>query len=122
VLTLSMYGHIPIVFVLATAVYFGVFGEIYSLFPATSGDTFGVKFATTNNGMLYTAKGTASLLVPIASIVATSYGWPAVFAIVVALNATAALLALFVIKPMRRTFILGNEATTEEHAQDVKVA
>ncbi len=40
-LTLSAYGHIPIVFVLATAVYFGVFGEIYSLFPATSGDTFG---------------------------------------------------------------------------------
>ena len=27
-LTLSVYGHIPIVFVLATAVYFGVFGEI----------------------------------------------------------------------------------------------
>ena len=43
-LTLSAYGHVPIVFVLATAVYFGVFGEIYSLFPATSGDTFGVKY------------------------------------------------------------------------------
>ena len=42
-LTLSAYGHNPIVFVLATAVYFGVFGEIYSLFPATSGDTFGVE-------------------------------------------------------------------------------
>ena len=42
-LTLSAYGHIPVVFVLATAVYFGVFGEIYSLFPATSGDTFGVE-------------------------------------------------------------------------------
>ena len=57
-------------FVLATAVYFGVFGEIYSLFPATCGDTFGAKYATTNTGMLYTAKGTASLLVPLASIVA----------------------------------------------------
>jgi OFA family oxalate/formate antiporter-like MFS transporter len=112
-LTLSAYGHVPIVFVLATAVYFGVFGEIYSLFPATSGDTFGVKYATTNNGMLYTAKGTASLLVPIASIVATSYGWQAVFVIAVALNATAALLALFVIKPMRRAFILGNEAAAD---------
>src|SRR5664279_2186412 len=122
VLTLSMYGHIPIVFVLATAVYFGVFGEIYSLFPATSGDTFGVKFATTNNGMLYTAKGTASLLVPLASIVAASYGWQAVFVIVVVLNATAALLALFVIKPMRRAFILGNEATAETRARDVKAA
>ena len=113
-LTLSTYGHNPVVFVLATAVYFGVFGEIYSLFPATSGDTFGSKFAATNNGMLYTAKGTASLLVPLASIVATGYGWQAVFAIAVALNATAALMALFVIKPMRRAFILGNEAAAEE--------
>src|SRR6202051_4037227 len=121
-LTLSMYGHIPIVFVLSTAVYFGVFGEIYSLFPATSGDTFGVKFATTNNGMLYTAKGTASLLVPLASIVATRYGWQAVFVIAVALNATAALLALFVIKPMRRAFILGSEAPADSTARNARVA
>jgi MFS transporter, OFA family, oxalate/formate antiporter len=121
-LALSTYGHIPIVFVLSTAVYFGVFGEIYSLFPATSGDTFGSKFATTNNGMLYTAKGTASLLVPLASLVAAKYGWQAVFVIAVALNATAALLALFVIKPMRRAFILGNEATSEARARDVRAA
>jgi MFS transporter, OFA family, oxalate/formate antiporter len=121
-LTLSVYGHNPIVFVLATAVYFGVFGEIYSLFPATSGDTFGVKFATTNNGMLYTAKGTASLLVPLASIVAASYGWQAVFVIAVALNATAALLALFLIKPMRRAFILGSEAPAAATAPDVRTA
>ena len=64
--------------------------------------------------MLYTAKGTASLLVPLASIVAASYGWQAVFVIAVALNATAALMALFVIKPMRRAFILGNETAAEE--------
>jgi OFA family oxalate/formate antiporter-like MFS transporter len=115
-LTLSAYGHVPIVFVLATAVYFGVFGEIYSLFPATSGDTFGSKFATTNNGMLYTAKGTASLLVPLASVISASYGWKAVFVVAVALNATAALMALFVIKPLRRSFILGNEATSTEAA------
>jgi MFS transporter, OFA family, oxalate/formate antiporter len=121
-LTLSVYGHIPIVFVLATAVYFGVFGEIYSLFPATSGDTFGVKYATTNNGMLYTAKGTASLLVPLASIIATNYGWQAVFVVAVALNATAALMAIFVIKPMRRAFILGHEATADAQARDAKIA
>jgi MFS transporter, OFA family, oxalate/formate antiporter len=122
-LALSAYGHVPVVFVLATAVYFGVFGEIYSLFPATSGDTFGVKYATTNNGMLYTAKGTASLLVPLASIVAAKYGWQAVFVIAVALNATAALMALFVIKPMRRAFILGNETVADEAAaRSVKTA
>jgi OFA family oxalate/formate antiporter-like MFS transporter len=113
------------VFVLATAVYFGVFGEIYSLFPATSGDTFGAKFATTNNGMLYTAKGTAALLVPIASIVSASYGWQAVFVISVALNATAALMAIFVIKPLRRSFILGHEpagAAEQAKARDIKTA
>jgi MFS transporter, OFA family, oxalate/formate antiporter len=123
-LTLSTYGHVPIVFVLASAVYFGVFGEIYSLFPATSGDTFGSKFATTNNGMLYTAKGTAALLVPLASLVSAKYGWQAVFVIAVALNATAALMAVFVIKPLRRAFILGHEAVAEQAAKsrDVKTA
>jgi OFA family oxalate/formate antiporter-like MFS transporter len=122
-LTLSTYGHVPVVFVLATAVYFGVFGEIYSLFPATSGDTFGVKFATTNNGMLYTAKGTAALLVPLASIISAKYGWQAVFVIAMALNATAALIAIFLIKPLRRAFILGGEAaTTDARARDAHVA
>jgi OFA family oxalate/formate antiporter-like MFS transporter len=104
-LTLANYGREPMVFVLASAVYFGVFGEIYSLFPATSGDTFGAKYATTNNGMLYTAKGTASLLVPLASILAASYGWSAVFIVAVTLNVLAALSALFVIKPLRLAFI-----------------
>jgi OFA family oxalate/formate antiporter-like MFS transporter len=100
-----------------------VFGEIYSLFPATSGDTFGAKYATTNNGMLYTAKGTAALLVPLASLIAASYGWQSVFVIAVALNATAALLALFVIKPMRRAFILGSEPAVPEAApQSAKTA
>ncbi|MVT50464.1 oxalate/formate MFS antiporter [Bradyrhizobium yuanmingense] len=115
-LTLSAYGRVPVVFVLATAVYFGVFGEIYSLFPATCGDTFGAKFATTNNGMLYTAKGTASLLVPLASVISTAYGWKAVFVVAVALNAMAALMALLVIKPLRRAFILGQEAERTEAA------
>ncbi|GAB4067500.1 oxalate/formate MFS antiporter [Ancylobacter sonchi] len=104
-LILVFHGSNPLVFVIATACFFGVFGEIYSLFPATAGDTFGSKFAATNAGMLYTAKGTAALLVPVASIVASFYGWYAVFAIAVGLNATAALLALFVLKPLRARFI-----------------
>lgn len=121
-LTLSAYGHNPVVFVLATAAYFGVFGEIYSLFPATSGDTFGVKFAATNSGMLYTAKGTAALLVPLASIAAAHYGWQAVFVIAVALNATAALMALFVIRPMRRAFSLGSEVRTADMTSEAVAA
>jgi MFS transporter, OFA family, oxalate/formate antiporter len=113
-LTLATWGQNPVVFVLSTAVYFAVFGEIYSLFPATCGDTFGAKFAATNAGMLYTAKGTASLLVPIASVVAATYGWQSVFIIAVALNATAALLAVFVVKPLRNAFILGHQDTASD--------
>lgn len=104
-LALGLFGKTPIVFVLASAFYFLVFGEIYSLFPATSGDTFGPKFATTNAGLLYTAKGTAALLVPLASVVSKSYGWQAVFHVVVGLNVGAAVLALFVLKPLRARFI-----------------
>lgn len=115
-LLLVYHGSNPLVFVLATACFFGVFGEIYSLFPATCGDTFGSKFAATNAGMLYTAKGTAALLVPLASVVAAAYGWYAVFAIAVGLNATAALLAMFVLKPVRSAFMARGEEPVAQSA------
>jgi OFA family oxalate/formate antiporter-like MFS transporter len=113
-LTLGFYGPNPLVFVLVSALFFGVFGEIYSLFPATSGDTFGSKFATTNNGMLYTAKGTAALYVPLAGYLASIYGWTTVFGISVVANVIAACLALFVLKPMRRRLM--QRALTEGDA------
>jgi len=99
--TLSQSGKNPVVFVLLTALYFGVYGEIFSLFPATQGDTFGSKFAAANNGMLYTAKGAGSLLVPVAALLAKGHGWNFVFMIFVTGNIIAALMALFVLKPMR---------------------
>ncbi|MCK0197721.1 oxalate/formate MFS antiporter [Ancylobacter sp. 6x-1] len=115
-LLLVYHGSNPVVFVIATACFFGVFGEIYSLFPATAGDTFGSKFAATNAGMLYTAKGTAALLVPFAGIVAASYGWYAVFAIAVAFNATAAFLAMFVLKPVRSAHIARSARAAEQES------
>jgi OFA family oxalate/formate antiporter-like MFS transporter len=42
-------------------VYF-TWGQIYSLFPATSADYFGSRHATSNYAVLYTAKGVASIL------------------------------------------------------------
>jgi OFA family oxalate/formate antiporter-like MFS transporter len=42
-------------------VYF-TWGQIYSLFPATAGDYFGAKHATSNYAVLYTAKGVASII------------------------------------------------------------
>ena len=99
--TLSQSASNPIVFVLVSACYFGVYGEIFSLFPATQGDTFGSKFAASNAGMLYTAKGAGSLLVPIAAGIAKTNGWGQVFTLAMCFNIAAALLALFVLKPMR---------------------
>src|SRR5438552_2726731 len=58
----------PVLFVILSGLVFFAWGEIYSLFPATCTDIYGRKFATTNYGMLYTAKGTASLLVPLANV------------------------------------------------------
>jgi OFA family oxalate/formate antiporter-like MFS transporter len=97
----SRAGANPVVFVLITALYFGVFGEIYSLFPATQGDTFGAKYAAANAGMLYTAKGAGSFVVPFATAIGTAHGWNSVFALAMCGNVIAALLALFVLKPMR---------------------
>jgi MFS transporter, OFA family, oxalate/formate antiporter len=94
-------GTNPTVFVLVTALYFGVYGEIFSLFPATQGDTFGARYAAANAGMLYTAKGAGALLVPAAAAIARAQGWDTVFMIAMGFNLLAALLALVALKPMR---------------------
>jgi hypothetical protein len=68
---LTRFATDPILFVVFTGLTFFGWGEIYSLMPATVGDFFGRKFATTNYGYLYTAKGTASVFVPIGAALAT---------------------------------------------------
>jgi OFA family oxalate/formate antiporter-like MFS transporter len=98
---LTRYGTNPVSFVLISAVYFGVYGEIFSLFPATQGDTFGAKYATANAGMLYTAKGAGALVVAYMTSVAHARGWNSVFTIFVVFNIIAAVMALLVLKPMR---------------------
>jgi OFA family oxalate/formate antiporter-like MFS transporter len=96
------YAADPLMFVILSGLVFFAWGEIYSLFPATCTDIYGRKFATTNYGLLYTAKGTASLLVPLGNVLTTSTGsWTAVFIIAAALNIVAAVMALVVLKPMR---------------------
>jgi MFS transporter, OFA family, oxalate/formate antiporter len=67
---LLMYASHPLAFVVLTAFTFFGWGEIFSLFPALCGDFFGRKYATANYGFLYTAKGTASVFIPIGSALA----------------------------------------------------
>ena len=103
---LYMLGHDPVWFVVLSGLVFFAWGEIYSLFPSTCTDTFGSKFATTNAGLLYTAKGTAALLVPVANYMQQSSGsWDRVFMIAAGANILASLLALVVLKPWRRSVV-----------------
>jgi OFA family oxalate/formate antiporter-like MFS transporter len=99
---LLYFANNPMLFVILSGVVFFAWGEIYSLFPATCTDLYGRKFATTNYGMLYTAKGTASLLVPLANVLTTATGsWHAVFYVAAILNIIAAVMALVVLRPLR---------------------
>jgi OFA family oxalate/formate antiporter-like MFS transporter len=103
ILALYNFGQNPVAFVVLTGLVFFAWGEIYSLFPSTCADTFGTKFAAANAGLLYTAKGTASLLVPLSSVLAAATGsWHMVFIVASVMNAIAALMAWFVLRPMRR--------------------
>jgi OFA family oxalate/formate antiporter-like MFS transporter len=82
---------------------FFAYGEIYSLFPAICGDAYGRTFASANAGLLYVAKGIASLVVPVSSVIGASRaGWHGVFLVAAMMNFLAALLAIFVLQPLRR--------------------
>jgi OFA family oxalate/formate antiporter-like MFS transporter len=99
---LAAFGRDPVMFVILSGVVFFAWGEIYSLFPSTCTDVYGIRYATTNAGLLYTAKGTASLLVPLANVVMAATGdWHAVFVAAAVMNAVAAILALALLKPLR---------------------
>jgi OFA family oxalate/formate antiporter-like MFS transporter len=103
---LYLWGKDPVWFVLLSGFVFFAWGEIYSLFPSTCTDTFGAKYAATNAGLLYTAKGTAALLVPVGNYLQQSSGsWDSVFLIAAAANILASLLAIAVLKPWRRRVV-----------------
>ena len=68
-------------FTVTMALTFFTWGEIYALFPATSGDWFGAKNATSNYAFLYTAKGVGSILAGgVAAMLFERFGnWSAAF-------------------------------------------
>jgi MFS transporter, OFA family, oxalate/formate antiporter len=98
-----------LVFVILSGVVFFGWGEIFSLFPSTLTDTFGSKYATTNYGWLYVAQGVGSILGgPLAALLREQTGsWLPVFAIIIAMDALTGILALAVLKPMRRAYAAG---------------
>jgi MFS transporter, OFA family, oxalate/formate antiporter len=104
-LGLMQYGTNPYAFMTFAALVFLFWGEIFSIFPAICADTFGSKYAASNAGTLYTAKGTASLLVPIASVLAATGGWNLVFIVSAVITIAAGVSAKFVLAPMRARWI-----------------
>jgi len=117
IILLANLGKDPVLFVILSGLVFFAWGEIYSLFPATVTDTFGATYATTNTGLMYTAKGTAAILVPFANIaVGASANWHPVFMTAAIGNFCAALLALLVLKPMRAAYT-GRPASMSQGAK-----
>jgi OFA family oxalate/formate antiporter-like MFS transporter len=96
------FAHHPLAFVLLAGAVFFAWGEIFSLFPSICADTFGRTFAATNYGVLYAAKGVAALFVPYANLLAEGGNWDTSLYLMVAFDITAALLAVVVLKPLRR--------------------
>jgi OFA family oxalate/formate antiporter-like MFS transporter len=99
---LGTIGNTPAMFIITAGLVYFTWGEIYSLFPALCTDTYGSKYAATNAGLLYTAKGAASFLVPAASALQSYTGsWYAVFMVAAIANVAVGAAALLVVKPLR---------------------
>jgi OFA family oxalate/formate antiporter-like MFS transporter len=99
-LLLQFLDH-PVRFVVLSGLVFFAWGEIYSLFPAAIGDVFGPKYATTNYGIQYTAKGTAAIFAGwgAAYVLEQTGAWASVFWIAIVCDLIAAALAFFWLRP-----------------------
>jgi len=94
----------PIWFILLSGLAFFAWGEIFSLFPAITGDLYGKTWATTNYGIVYTAKGIASIFAgPVAALASAKTGsWVTIFWIMIACDVMAAFMALLWLKPLAK--------------------
>lgn len=98
----------PFLFIVVFSLVFLCWGEIYALFPATTGDVFGAKNAAANYGMMYTSKGLASIIggygaAAVAAVFAGSFVVP--FYVAATLDLLAAIFILFIIRPLVRNRI-----------------
>jgi OFA family oxalate/formate antiporter-like MFS transporter len=112
ILAMLYFRDNALAFVALSGVVFFGWGEIFSLFPSTLTDTFGTRHATTNYGFLYMAQGIGSVLGgPVAALIHGAAGsWLPVFGLIIAMDALTAILALAVLKPMRRAWLHASSA------------
>jgi len=103
---LQLISH-PIWFIALSGLCFFAWGEIFSLFPAITGDLFGKKWATTNYGIVYTSKGVASIFAGVGAawLFEKTGSWTKVFWAMIACDLIAAFAALLWLKPVARRTI-----------------
>jgi MFS transporter, OFA family, oxalate/formate antiporter len=122
ILALGWYGSNPWAFVVLSGIVFFAWGEVYSLFSATAGDTFGTKNIGTIYGLLYCAKGIAALLVPFGNLLMEATGtWTTVLYTMAALDLSAALAAILILKPLRRRLAEGDARTAPVQSASMAV-
>jgi MFS transporter, OFA family, oxalate/formate antiporter len=114
--------HRPVMFVLLSSAVFFAWGEIFSLFPSITADLFGRRWATTNYGIVYTSKGTASIFAaPVAAYVMLKTGsWIPVFYVMIGCDIVAAFMALLWLKPVAARTIAAAEALERADAEKAK--
>lgn len=95
----------PVAFLVLFSLVFLFWGEVFSLFSATTGDVFGPKNASANYGMVYTSKGLAAYFAGFGAAALAAYlggSFVVPFYVAAVLCAIAAVFSLFVLKPLVR--------------------
>jgi OFA family oxalate/formate antiporter-like MFS transporter len=111
-LCLMWFGRSPTAFLIFAPLVFLCWGEIYSLFPSLCADTFGAKNAAANAGALYTAKGTATIMVPIASALSVGGNWDRVMLLGACMAIGAGIVSKLLLAPVRHKTIMDRNART----------
>jgi OFA family oxalate/formate antiporter-like MFS transporter len=98
---LQLINH-PVWFVVLSGLCFFAWGNIFSLFPSITGDLYGKAWATTNYGIVYTAKGVAAAFAGpgAAWLFAKTGSWTKVFWAMIVCDLLAAFMALLWLKPL----------------------
>jgi MFS transporter, OFA family, oxalate/formate antiporter len=109
---LQLISH-PIWFIVLSGLCFFAWGNIYSLFPSITADLYGKKWATTNYGVVYTAKGLATIFAaPGAAWLFEKTGsWTKVFWAMIICDVIAAFMALLWLKPLAARSVRGSQSS-----------
>ncbi|HTV66801.1 MAG TPA: oxalate/formate MFS antiporter [Bryocella sp.] len=114
---LQLIAH-PLWFVVLSGLCFFAWGNIFSLFPSLTGDLYGSKWATTNYGVVYTAKGVAAAFAgPGAAWIYSRTGsWTKVFWAMIICDLAAAFMALLWLKPLAARAVRDSESRLQGQA------